>query len=62
MSLYDEFIIRQGSTRNVSEVLYCDHFDVELFKSLLVGPITLMCDYDCDGLNSGLIGYSMLSF
>ena len=60
MSLYDEFIISQGSTRNVSEVLYCDHFDVELFKSLLVGPITLMCDYDCDGLNSGLIGYSML--
>lgn len=60
MSLYNDFLMSHGGTRKVSEVLYCDHFDIELFKSLLVGPITLMCDYDCDGLNAGLIGYSTL--
>lgn len=60
MSLYDEFLVSHGLTRKVSEVLYCDHFDIELFKSLLASPITLMCDYDCDGLNAGLIGYSTL--
>lgn len=60
MSLYTEFISTVDTSRNASDVSLCDSFDIHTFKELLVEPITIMSDYDCDGLNAGLIAYGML--
>lgn len=60
MSLYTDFISTVDVSRNGSDALYCDSFDVLTFKKLLIEPITIMSDYDCDGLNAGLVAYGML--
>ena len=60
MSLYTDFISTVDVSRNGSDALYCDSFDVVTFKELLIEPITIMSDYDCDGLNAGLVAYGML--